>query len=75
MARRCELTAVVEREGEGFTAHCPELAIASQGTTVEDAQANLREAVDLFLETADPGEVDERLSGEVRVSRFEVVVG
>ena len=43
------LTAILEREGDGFAALCPELDIASQGDTLEAAKANLREAVELFL--------------------------
>ncbi|HNW91553.1 MAG TPA: type II toxin-antitoxin system HicB family antitoxin, partial [bacterium] len=53
-------TAVVEREGDGFVALCPEFDIASQGDTVEQATANLREAVELFLETASPEEIVRR---------------
>ena len=44
------LTAVVRREGDGFVSLCPELDIASQGQTVEEARDNLNEAVDLFFE-------------------------
>ena len=69
---RCSLTAFVEREGDGFVSLCPELDIASQGQTVEEASANLREAVELFLECADAQEVKDRLTGEVYISRFEV---
>ena len=67
----CSLTAFIEREGDGFVALCPELDIASQGTTVEEASANLREAVELFFEHADMQEIKTRLSGEVYISRFE----
>ncbi len=59
------LTAVVEREGDGFVALCPELDVASQGNNVEEATTNLKEAVELFLECASPDEVKERLRGEV----------
>ena len=55
------LTAVVEREGNGFVSLCPELDVASQGDTVEKATTNLKEAVELFLECASPGEVKERV--------------
>ena len=65
------LTEIVEREGDWFVAHCPELTISSQGKTVEEASANLREAVDLFLEYADAQEVKSRLSSTVHVSQFE----
>ncbi len=50
-------TAIIERETDAFVALCPELDIASQGETVEAARANLREAVELFFESADPSEV------------------
>lgn len=68
-------TAVVEKEDEGFVALCPEFDIASQGDTVEQATANLREAVELFLECADPEEVKQRLRSEVYITRFEVAHG
>ncbi|MCL4315369.1 MAG: type II toxin-antitoxin system HicB family antitoxin [Gammaproteobacteria bacterium] len=50
-------TAILEREGEMYVALCPELDVASQGATVEEATANLKEAVELFLECADPDEI------------------
>ncbi|MBS3984037.1 MAG: type II toxin-antitoxin system HicB family antitoxin [Selenomonadales bacterium] len=68
-------TAVIEREGSGFVALCPELDIASQGDTVEQARFNLREAVELFFETAHPEEIVSRLRGEVFVTHFEVSRG
>lgn len=68
-------TAVLEREGDGFVALCPELDVVSQGNTVEEALANLREAVELFLEAASPREIEERLHSEVFVTRFEVLHG
>ncbi len=59
------LAAVIKREGDGYVALCPELDIASQGDTVEEARRNLREALELFFECASPGEVQRRLTGEV----------
>jgi predicted RNase H-like HicB family nuclease len=55
------LTALIEREGDRYVSLCPELDIASQGETVELARANLVEALELFFETADAREVQERL--------------
>ncbi len=69
------LTAIIEREGEGYVALCPELDIASQGDSVEEARRNLREALELFFECASPGEVQRRLAGEVYVTNVEVSVG
>ena len=68
-------TAIVEKEGGGYVALCPELDVASQGTTVEEATTNLKEAVKLFLECADPEEVQRRLHTEVFVTRFEAAHG
>jgi predicted RNase H-like HicB family nuclease len=51
------LTAIIEREDDGFVALCPELDIASQGASVEEARTNLVEALTLFFETASPSEL------------------
>ena len=60
-----QLTAIIEREGEGYVSLCPELDIASQGDTIEEARNNLREAVELFFEAASPNEIQTRLHEEV----------
>ena len=54
------LTAIIEREDDAFVSLCPELDIASQGSSVEEAKANLVEALAVFFETADPSEVTRR---------------
>lgn len=46
---RKQLTAIIERENNGYVSLCPELDIASQGDSVEEARDNLREAIELFL--------------------------
>jgi predicted RNase H-like HicB family nuclease len=70
-----QFTALVEREGDGYVALCPEFDVASQGDTVEEARTNLAEAVTLFLETADPSEIERRRHSEVFVTRLEVLLG
>ncbi len=70
-----QFTAIIERDGDQYVAHCPDLYIASQGATVTDARANLTEAIELFMETAPPAEVSERLNGEFYVTQVEVRVG
>ena len=75
MKQQHQFTAIIEREGDGFVALCPELDIASQGNTVEEGRANLIEAIELFLESADPSEVRARLREEVFVTRVEIDVG
>lgn len=69
------LTAIIEREDEGFVSLCPEIDIASQGSSVEEAKANLIEALSLFFETADPSEVARRFHREVFITQVEVPVG
>ena len=69
------LTAIIEKEGDGYVSLCPELDVASQGDTIEQARANLVEALELFFETASPEEVGQRLHGDVFVTRVEVAVG
>jgi predicted RNase H-like HicB family nuclease len=56
-----KLTAIIEREGDGYISLCPELDLASQGDNIEEARPNLIEALELFFETADPSEVKNRL--------------
>ena len=70
-----KLTAIIEAEGNGYVALCPELDIASQGDSVEEARENLQEALELFFETAAPEEITQRLHGEVYVTQVEVAVG
>ncbi len=75
MKRVQQLTAIVEREDDGYVALCPELNVASQGGAIEEARDNLVEALELFFETADPAEIGTRLHTEVFVTRLEVTVG
>ena len=75
MAGKRQLTAIIEREGDGYTSLCPELDIASQGGSIEEARANLREAVELFFESADASEIQSRLHSEIFISNFEVAFG
>ena len=70
-----QITAIIERDGDGYVSLCPELDIASQGDTVTEARNNLREALELFFETASTEEVQTRLHEEVYVPRMEVAVG
>ena len=68
-------TAMIYREDGGYVALCPELDVASQGNSVEEASTNLREAVELVLEAASPSEVAARMHGEVYVAALEVRAG
>jgi predicted RNase H-like HicB family nuclease len=70
-----KLTAIIERENDGYVSICPELDIASQGDSVEQARDNLREALELFFEAASKEEVKQRLHGEIFITQLEVAVG
>jgi len=72
---RRQLTAIIEREGDGYVALCPELDIVSQGDTVQQARDNLREALELFFEVASEEEIKHRLHEEVYVTQVEIGVG
>ena len=69
------LTAVIQREDDGFVAFCPKLDIASQGATIQDARDQLREALELFFECASPAEIESRLGDDVFVTHVEVSIG
>ncbi len=67
-----KFTAVIERENDGYISLCPELDIASQGETIEKAKANLTEAIELFLETADETEIKSRFRTEIFITQLEI---
>ena len=62
-----QLTAIIEREDNGYVALCPEVDVASQGATVNEARSNLKEALELFFEYASTEEIRKRLHDEVVV--------
>ncbi len=68
-------TAIIQAEPPGFVALCPQIDVASQGDTIEESLANLREAVELFYECASPAEVASREKGEVFITQLEVSLG
>ena len=70
-----KLTAIIEKEDTGYVSLCPELDIASQGDTIEGAKDNLKEALELFFETASAEEIQHRLHGDVFVTQVEVAIG
>lgn len=70
-----QLIAIIEREGDNYVSLCPELDIASQGESVEDARNNLREVIELFFETASQTEIQNRLHQEIYITSLEVAIG
>jgi predicted RNase H-like HicB family nuclease len=70
-----QLTAIIEREEDGNAALGPELDVSSQGESVEQARENLREALELFFESAPAEEITRRLAFEMYVTQLEVSAG
>ncbi len=59
-----KFTAVITKEEDWYVSHCVELGVVSQGKTIEQAQANLKEAVELYLESFGSDDLPES-TGEV----------
>jgi predicted RNase H-like HicB family nuclease len=69
-----QFTAIIQRSEKWFVALCPELDVVSQGKTVEEARANITEAVELFLETASAPEIKRRLSKETYIAPLSIAL-
>ena len=68
-----KVSIIIDHEEKWFVAFCPELDVASQGKTIEEARANLKEALELYLKHADPSEI--QLSKEAPlVSTLDIAV-
>lgn len=70
-----QLTAIIEKENDGYVSLCPEIDIASQGESIGEARENLIEALEIFFETASPEEIKQRLHEEVYITQVKVAVG
>ncbi|MBI5243121.1 MAG: type II toxin-antitoxin system HicB family antitoxin [Elusimicrobia bacterium] len=65
-------SAILEKEGRWYVALCPELDVASQGRTIEQALRNLREAVELYIQSASPSELKNALSSHPLITTLQV---
>jgi predicted RNase H-like HicB family nuclease len=68
-----KLNAVITKEDKWYVAHCVELDVVSQGKTIEEAEKNLKEAVELYVESFDGNDIPEN-KGEMVIYPFEVAV-
>lgn len=68
-------TAIIEKEDDVYVSLCPELDVASQGDTVEEAKANLQEAIELLFEHASKEEISARLKTDVFITNLQIAVG
>lgn len=68
-----KVSIVIEKDAHGYYAYCPELpGCHSQGDTFEETTVNIKEALDLYLETLSPEEVAVLLSKEIYTTALEV---
>ena len=71
MARKA--TVLIEKDEHGFYAWCPELkGCQSQGDTLEETMANIKEAAELYHETLPADQRDVLLSREIMTTAIEV---
>ena len=70
-----QLTCIIEKEGDSYISLCPQIDIASQGNSIEEARKNLVEAIELFLEMASPNEILARVYSEIYVTQMGVAIG
>lgn len=54
-----KFTITYHKENKWYVAHCPELGVTSQGESLEQAQDNIREAIELYLEDAPKEELEQ----------------
>jgi predicted RNase H-like HicB family nuclease len=68
-----KVNVVIEKDEEGYYAYAPELeGCQTQGTSLEEVMSNIREAIELYLETMDVEERKRRLSKEILTTSLEV---
>lgn len=71
-----KVNVVIEKDELGYYAYCPELeGCQTQGKTFEETLKNIREAVELYLETLSEDEIKASLSKEIVTTSLEVKVG
>ena len=63
---------IIEKEGGYFIARCLELGVVSQGKTIEEAQENLKEAVDLYMEDVPVEQKEELKTRHPLVTSFDL---
>ncbi len=70
-----KVSIIIEKDEHGYYAYCPELeGCHSQGDSFEEVMANIREAIDLYLETLSEEERKTLLSKEILTTTLEVKV-
>lgn len=70
-----KVSIIIEKDEYGYYAYCPELeGCQSQGDSLEDVMSNIKEAIELYIETLSADEIKESLSKEILTTSVEVQV-
>ncbi|MBI5666291.1 MAG: type II toxin-antitoxin system HicB family antitoxin [Nitrospirae bacterium] len=70
-----KVSVVIEKDGYGYYAYCPELeGCQTQGDSIEEVMVNIKEAIELYLETLSEEEIKEAISQEILTTSLEVKV-
>ncbi len=70
-----KVSIIIEKDNYGYYAFCPELEdCQSQGDTLDEVMVNIKEAIELYIETLSPEEKDFYLSKEILSATYEVKV-
>lgn len=76
MSIQYKINVVIEKDEYGYYAYCPELeGCQTQGDSIEEVLENIKEAIDLYLETLSTDEIKAFLSKEILTTSLEVKVG
>lgn len=71
-----KVNVVIEKDKNGYYAYCPELeGCQTQGNSFEDVLSNIKEAIELYLETLSKKEIKAFLSKEILTTSLEVQIG
>jgi predicted RNase H-like HicB family nuclease len=71
-----KFSTVIEKDDFGYYAYCPELkGCQTQGETLDEVYSNIKEAIDLYLETLSSEELNELSSKEILTGYYEAKVG
>jgi predicted RNase H-like HicB family nuclease len=70
-----KVNVIIEKDKYGYYAFCPELkGCHTQGDSLDEILENIKEAIQLYLETLSPEEKDEYLSKEILITSLEISV-
>jgi predicted RNase H-like HicB family nuclease len=70
-----KVSVVIEKDEYGYYAYCPELeGCQTQGDSIEEVMKNIKEAIELYLETLSEDEIKEAMSKEILTTTLEVQV-